>query len=76
MLLTIDNASGAKRGRIEEINIYFVKQIFQRYHSTSAHSFKVSDWPLLWLRFQRHIFLHLKTLLLYELYNICDTIGI
>ena len=34
MLLTIDNASGAKRGRIEEINIYFVKQIFHRDHST------------------------------------------
>ena len=34
MLLTIDNASGAKTGRIEEINIYFVKQIFQRDHST------------------------------------------
>ena len=34
MLLTIDNASGAKRGRMEEINIYFVKQIFQRDHST------------------------------------------
>ena len=34
MLLTFDNASGAKRGRIEEINIYFVKQIFQRDLST------------------------------------------
>ena len=34
MLLTIDNASGAKRGRIEEINIHFVKQIFLRDHST------------------------------------------
>ena len=76
MLLTIDNASGAKRGRIEEINIYFVKQISRGIipHCISAHSFKVSDWILLWLRFQRHIFLDLRTLLLNELY-MCGAIG-